>query len=195
MTATLERTDTLIETKEDLQQVYGDTVREAARKIASEMILLDADDIEQDTWVHLLENFDTVVQAENMRALIYSVARRVTGQARTDNMHFTGSYIYTPEDVRKILSESAWSEIDQCPDVEGRVDVLSKFKMLSPGRRLALYRRYALGVTHKAMTESERLGVKRGITDLTNRLNRALNHQPISLEDTIENNPELLEGK
>ncbi|WP_346921380.1 hypothetical protein [Glutamicibacter creatinolyticus] len=191
-----EAEETLIESYADFVTVHHDTVVKVAETVARSFKTVDAEDLAQDMWESLGKGWKKIIESSrSVRSVLFAVAKRIANEERIDYMHFTGSFLYTPDEVRDILESSAWVEVEKAPDVEGRADVTQKFEKLPSGQKAALFKRYALGVPSKDLTKSEKNAVFNGITNLTDRLNSGLRLAPMSLEATMENNPELLEGK
>lgn len=93
-----------------------DAVRKAAQQAETRWNkLLDADDIEQELWVFILES--KAVQAtlsalddENKVARLKKKADSICSREKLDYERFTGNFLYTPADVRRILSRLAGDE-------------------------------------------------------------------------------------
>lgn len=186
----LELTEPTIETVDEFLFVHGTTVNQVARGVARDFKAVNHEDLEQDLWVVITERFSYFAEARNVRALLNATAKRLANAERIDYMHFTGSYIYTPDDVRTILQDSVWSDIEKAPDVEGRADVRAKYDRLAQGRKDAVYKRFALGFPYKELTEGERKSLNRGVNDIANWLNGALSLKPLSYDEHVAGNPE-----
>lgn len=186
----------LITTVNDFYTVYHEDVARISRKVANEFKTVQAEDLEQDLWVDLTETWEKILEASKftVQSIIRRRALQLANKERIDYMHFSGSYLYTPKDVRKILSESAWSEVDQAPDVEGRVDVRAKFDKLAPGRKAAIFKRYGLGFTYKELSKSEQNALERGISNITDWLNSSLNFYSVSYDSAFKDEYGLEQG-
>lgn len=178
----------LITNVNDFYTVYHEDVARISRKVANEFKTVQAEDLEQDLWADLSATWEKILEASKftVQSIIRRRALQLANKERIDYMHFSGSYLYTPKDVRLILSESAWSDIDQAPDIEGRVDVRAKFDKLAPGRQAAVYKRYGLGVTYKELSKSEQNALERGVGQITDWLNSALNFYSVSYENSMQ---------
>lgn len=95
-------------------------LKQAVRKAAEQAEtrwnkLLDADDIEQELWVFILES--KAVQAtlsalddKDKVARLKKKADSICSKEKLDYERFTGNFLYTPADVRRILSRLAGDE-------------------------------------------------------------------------------------
>ena len=93
-----------------------DAVRKTAQQAETRWNkLLDADDIEQELWMFILERPATQdylrgkTAKEQINAL-RKTADSICSKEKLDYERFTGNFLYTPEDVRRILSRLAGDE-------------------------------------------------------------------------------------
>lgn len=147
-------------------------IERAARTARTPNDLLPLEDLVQELWVFYL---DTPVMhsypAQKQQSLLVKQARKTLQQERIDYMHFTGTFVYTPDVVRTILANSVWAEVDDIGyDVEGRADVQGAMKGLSIDARRLLYRRFVLG-DHQNFTSSQRSIVTRSVDRIARELN------------------------
>lgn len=177
----------LIQSFSDFQSMYGQTVTNIAQKIARNYRTVEAEDLAQEVWAELATAWQAIAEEVRLSipAVIKKRAERIANKERIDYMHFSGSYLYTPKDVRKILAESVWSEVEKAPDVEGRADVRGQFDKLVASRKVAIYKRYGLGFPYKELTKSEQHAMERGITQITDRLNQDLKFYSHSYEGSL----------
>lgn len=144
----------------------------AARVARTPNDMLPLEDLVQELWVFYLEQpaFDGYSVAQK-QSLLVKRARKILQQERIDYMHFTGTFVYTPDAVRTILANSVWAEVDDIGyDVEGRADVQGAMKSLSIDARRLLYRRFVLGA-HQNFTSSQRSIVTRSVDRIARELN------------------------
>lgn len=108
-----------------MQEIYNRAeplVKKAARSAENRWNrMLDADDIEQELWLFVMESpsvqnyIRTQSDGEIVNALNIQ-ADNVCAKERVDYDHFTGNFIYSPMDVRDIIAkicegeEVAWDE-------------------------------------------------------------------------------------
>ena len=93
-----------------------DAVRKAAQQAETRWNkLLDADDIEQELWVFILES--RAVQAtlaalddKDKVARLKKKADSICSKEKLDYERFTGNFLYTPADVRRILARLSGDE-------------------------------------------------------------------------------------
>lgn len=93
-----------------------DAVRKAAQQAETRWNkLLDADDIEQELWVFIMErpatqNYLRGKSTENQLKALHKTADSICSREKLDYERFTGNFLYTPADVRRILSRLAGDE-------------------------------------------------------------------------------------
>lgn len=95
-------------------------LKQAVRKAAQQAEtrwnkLLDADDIEQELWVFILErpatqNYLRGKTAKEQISALRKTADSICSKEKLDYERFTGNFLYTPADVRRILSRLAGDE-------------------------------------------------------------------------------------
>ena len=91
----------------------------------------------------------------------YTIVKKHTRQAvnneRRDYMYFSGGYVYDRPTVVHILNHLLWSEPGTIDEAEKRADVKASYDRMSESHRLAIYKRYALGIAPVDGTEKWRL--------------------------------------
>lgn len=164
---------------------HHDAIRRIARSKARRMGFTTADDIEQAVVEHVITKWTyySGKPASEVEPLLVKTAGRFVSKESDDYMYFTGGYIYNPAEVRRHLRESAWSEGDNCPDVDAKVDLRAAFKTLTKGRQEAVYQHFALGVPSSEMPDSVRKSKDRGVDDITNWLNRREGVRSVSMDE------------
>lgn len=95
-------------------------LKQAVRKAAQQAEtrwnkLLDADDIEQELWVFILESKSvqaalTGLSDKDKVARLKKKADSICSREKLDYERFTGNFLYTPADVRRILSRLSGDE-------------------------------------------------------------------------------------
>lgn len=95
-------------------------LKQAVRKAAQQAEtrwnkLLDADDIEQELWVFILESVAvqstlSALDDKDKVARLKKKADSICSKEKLDYERFTGNFLYTPADVRRILSRLAGDE-------------------------------------------------------------------------------------
>lgn len=169
--------------------MHADTAKKIARREHRKMPGCSVEDMEQAIWEHATRELRYYLGkgANTIETYMTRAAKQFWSKERTDYMYFTGSYAYTPADVRRILEASAWSEADGCPDVEGRMDVRSAFLTLTKIQAKAVFKMYGLKEDSEAFTPLERRNVLRGIDNMTHRLNSGLRKQPSDFNELAAN--------
>lgn len=121
---------------------FREKVRKAARSVASGVNQVEADDVEQDIWVRLLEDtqyYDTLCDQEDPFQSLKRIGKQEAYKQSSAYEHYSGQYTYTPGEVRGLLSEflvdvSLEAIAEHTDLVEGllllREDNLAHFKVL-----------------------------------------------------------------
>lgn len=115
----------------------------------------------------------------------YTVIKKHTRQAvnneRRDYMYFSGGYVYDRPTVVHILGDLLWGEVGTIDDAEKRVDVKASYDRLSESYRLAIYKRYALGIIPSR--GSEQVTLSRAIDALMHDLNFQTRRTAVPLDE------------
>lgn len=157
-------------------------VRAIAHKTASYWPgTIDADDVEQEISLRLLELSDDALERldQSPHAGVMSTLRmlgmQIASDYRNDYESFSGNYRYSGEEVRSLLESGALVFSDELTATE-RVDLMAAMERLqetSPQYAEALFRRYAEGIPDRGKSdENARL---RAIRALTREMNRNFN--------------------
>lgn len=95
-------------------------LKQAVRKAAQQAEtrwnkLLDADDIEQELWMFIVErpatqNYLRGKSSKEQLKALRKTADSICSKEKLDYERFTGNFLYTPADVRRILSRLAGDE-------------------------------------------------------------------------------------
>lgn len=94
----------MIEITED----FREKVRKAARSVASGVNQVEADDVEQDIWVRLLEDkkyYLELCEVEDPFKALRRIGRQAAYKQSSAYEHYTGNYTYTPAEVRVLLDQ------------------------------------------------------------------------------------------
>lgn len=87
---------------------FREKVRKAARSVASGMNQIEADDVEQDIWVRLLEDtkyYDELCSQEDPFQSLKRIGKQEAYKQNSAYEYYTGDYTYNPKEVRGLLSE------------------------------------------------------------------------------------------
>lgn len=179
---------TFPQTLEDLYTQHADTAKKIARREHRKMPSCTVEDMEQAIWEHATKQVKYYLgkDAGTIESYMTRAAKQFWSKERIDWMYFNGAYIYTPADVRKILANSAWSRIDECPDVDGRVDVRTAFLTLAPKQAQAVFKLYGLKEDRSTFTKSEMRNLFYGVDNITHRLNSKEGLRPSGFDELIE---------
>lgn len=169
-----------------LVTIHGDMIAKIAKREHRGLRTLEVDDIIQSIWTEfaaLSVNTDfTLWEPRGVAALAGKMARKYVNRERTDYMHFTANFVYTPAIVEGFLAECIWAEVDAVPDVDGRVDVKREYDKLPLGQRQALFLKFGAG-EHFTHDDPRRKTVERAIDRMTSRLNSGSPQTWVELSD------------
>lgn len=161
----------------ELYELLSEPVKRAARSASYTWHgLLEEDDIEQMLWVEILESPATASKLRESDAdlttdLLTRMAERICIAERDDYEHFTGNYRYSVSEVKE-LAEIVFVRTGEelavdIVDFEVSFDELTK---THDDYAESIFRRYALGEIADGGAAKMRLS--RGLTELTNKMNR-----------------------
>lgn len=177
------------ENLEDFALMYANKVREISKSLHRKYGTIEAEDIEQGIWEAVVRTFDSAFKGldpETARSRLYRVGVRYQDSEDIDYMYFSGNYSYSPKEVRVKLSTCAWTELDECPDIDAKVDLNAAFDALPPKRRMALFKRYGMKVPASEMSSAENRACERGVESITVWLNRADDTRVLRLDEEID---------
>lgn len=161
-----------------LHDLIGDQVVDAARRASAKWYgLLEAEEIESEIWVHILESPATVKDLRDKdRTLVFDLlcryADRICIAERDDYEHFTGNYRYSVNEAKVLVEEFYLRDGEDL--MVDLIDVDVAFVRLMEENQThadALFRRYALG--EKTTGDSQfNNALTRGLTHITDLMNR-----------------------
>lgn len=163
--------------------------KRVAENVSREWPGIEADDIEQEILVHVLDNRESLAKQaydeRTLEATLRRVANRYAGRERYAYTFNSAQYVYTPAEVRALFEEAffdpaAWEgaptkETDHRLDVaSGGVvvalwDLKAAYATLPGAQQAAIRKRYA---TPDGLTETEFKRITRGIEAACRYLNR-----------------------
>lgn len=163
---------------------HHETIKVIAKSKGHSLRYATPDDVEQEIMEHLVKNWHLYAgkKASTVKTYFEKAANQFLNRERIDYMYFSAAYIYTPAEIRRHLRDSAWTDADQCPDVDARVDLHTAFKTLTKGRRIAVYKQYGLGIPSGELSEAEGRAARRGVDDITAYLNKKEGVRTYSLD-------------
>lgn len=158
------------------------TIRNAARKQATD--IMDPGDLEQELWVFYIEQLqDRDYHEGAVVDLIKKQAAKTARQERIDYMQFRGAFIYSPAVVRTILEDAVWVEVEESPDVEGRIDVSRALHELSEQERFLLHRRFGpFDPSAEPETKLDQKQIERAIDKISMILNRGASRSELDID-------------
>jgi hypothetical protein len=136
------------------------------------------DDVNQSIWLFIGENLQHLggYTERGIADLATKSARKYLVKERIDRMHAMGNFIYTPEIVETYLKDAVWANVEDVPDIDGRIDVRTEFDKLSLHQKQILFRKYGLGESFDRSDAASRMTADRALVRITNNLNLKL-HQ------------------
>lgn len=144
----------------------------------------DMEDLLQWLWMHFYEIWDRA-QHWTEKTILTHARREVKTHAKVERIayqEFRCEYIYDTHMVKVYLQTCLWSDLDECPDVDARVDLKAAWAGLTPAQQDAIHGYYQLGKRYLEGSKEAR-AFARGIKELTYQLNSALPRTTDSLED------------
>lgn len=161
---------------QDLYDKVHPLVKKVARSTENRWNkMLDADDIEQDLWLFIMERpsvqeyLRTRSDGEIVNALNIQ-ADSICSKERLDYEHFTGNFLYNPADVRDLLGRMTQEERvldDERIDFEIALDDLRKeYEHYYD----AIYSQFYMG--YEAGSAADRKRVERAVDKLADLMNR-----------------------
>ncbi len=148
----------------------------------------EVDDVEQAIWEHVISEPAAYLNAADEKVLesyFRKAANRFMQAERRDYMYFSGSFMYRPVDVKRILADSTWVDADDAADIEGRVDVQAAWRALrgkAPTQGRALFKAYGLNIPLRDMSDAEAQAVRDGVDSITHILNEGLRLRAVDVD-------------
>jgi hypothetical protein len=159
-------------------------VAKAARKAAygwPEMV--DADDVEQEIWVRLLESPGRAQLARRLPedervGLLTMIGRQASSDLRDDYDHFHGNYFYDRQEVVQHLENGALTNDTPCDDPE-ILDITEAMSGIRDRHQILIRKRFVFG-EFVGKTDKDALG--RAVTSLTRQMNRIHRNRQLPYE-------------
>lgn len=139
--------------------------------------IIEADDIEQEIWLFLIENkssqrFLATAEPAQVAAALKTRADTICSKERLDLEHFSGNFHYTPSEVRGLLEEIG-AEYD-VPEADEKIDLqlgLDELLQYHPNFFEYIEKAYYLGEDFSS-TSTLRDQKSRAVEKLTELMNR-----------------------
>jgi hypothetical protein len=165
----------------ELYDNYAHIVQKVARIEHKGAFTVTVEDIEQAVWLVIAQKIQHLggYTGNGIADFATKAARSYLLKERIDYMHFTGSFIYTPDMVEVYLQDSVWKEVEDVPDIDGRVDVTDEYNRLPLPQRQILFRKYGLGENPNREDHAARKMADRALVTITNNLNLKLNQTKV----------------
>lgn len=140
---------------------------------------IDADDVEQEISLRLLELSDDALERldqsphAGVMSTLHMLGMQIASDYRNDYEVFSGNYRYSGEEVRSLLESGALVFADEMTVTE-RVDLTNAMQRLdetSPQYAEAIFRRYVEDINDRADKDT----LSRAIRSLTREMNHSFN--------------------
>jgi DNA-directed RNA polymerase specialized sigma24 family protein len=159
---------------------HADMIKGVARKEHRGVQTVDVDDVEQAILQKFAEKARnnsshkgtdfTKWDRAGLDALATKFARQYVARERIEYMHFAGAFIYNPAIVEVYLRDAVWANVEDVPDIDGRVDVRDAVNTLPLETRRCLFTHYGLDQPYKGGTK-EYMTVYRAVERISDLLN------------------------
>lgn len=159
----------------------ADPVRRAAKIVASQWPgVIEADDVEQEIWLYLVESpgsAQKALDASEPRArarFLTRIGHQRASKARAAYDYFRGAYKYSVREVKDLLASGGLSADNQDRVKVEYTDLHEAFRALQERNESyanAIGKRYLL--CESMESTSERHALERGTEALTNEMNRS----------------------
>ena len=169
-----------------LHETHDDMIAKIARREHKELRTAEPEDVVQavrEGFYARAKGTDfTLWDRDGIADLAIKLAREYVGKERIDFMYFSCAYVYTPAMVEQYLREGLWWEVEDVPDVDGRIDVRREFDRLPRHYKVALFLKYGLGETF-SQADPRRQAVIKAVDKITNGLNISAKMRRVELAD------------
>ncbi|MGO2037015.1 MAG: hypothetical protein ACTH2U_11100 [Brevibacterium sp.] len=170
------------------QEKISSVIKNVAKKQSTDV--MDPEDLEQELWVFYLEELiDTEYPEGTIVDLIKKRGIKIARDERIDYMQFRGAFIYSPAVVRTILEDAVWTEAEDSPDIEGRIDVSNALAELEPDERFLLRRKFGPlvdDIDPLPFSTTEHMRIERAIDKISMILNRGASRTELDIETAAE---------
>ncbi len=150
-------------------------IKKASKSVAFQWPgVIEADDVEQSIYLHLLERPNSVEKIGEMdgkaqyRAIV-GIGHQIASGERTEYDHFKGSYRYSVAEVKDLLKKGILTHAPYLFSAE-RADLEEAFQSIPPQYADAISARYVYEQFPSCKQEENALG--RGLTALANGMNK-----------------------
>jgi len=155
-------------------------IKGIARKEHRGVATVEVEDIEQAIMLKITEKSKqtnsfkgtdfTTWDRTGLDHLFTKFARDYVARERIEYMHFAGAFIYNPAIVEVYLKDAVWVNLEDVPDIDGRVDVKEILATFPLEWRRALFVHYGMDQPYKSDTK-EYKRVYRAVEVISDRLN------------------------
>ena len=175
-------------TNDSISHIYEE-INAAARSECRKWAMRDWEDIAQSVFEYVWKrdqngDFDEVGETSpDFHRSVRRYTKQIVNAERVDYMYFKGAYLYSRPAIVSLLDQLAWGDTpEKLSLVEARVDVHRSYDRLSENYKLALFRRYALGIRPERKSAEEKT-MHRAVDRFMDYLNFVSAVEQASIED------------
>lgn len=158
----------------EITDEFREKVRKAARSVASGVNQVEADDVEQDIWVRLLEDtqyYDTLCEQDDPFQSLKRIGRQEAYKQSSAYEHYSGNYVYNPGEVRGLLSEFlVEATLESIAEHTDLVEGLLMLRDVNKNQFNNIINKYVHGIEANTGRTVEAVAK---LADLMNQVNRA----------------------
>ena len=182
----------------DLYELLSEQVKEAASRASYKWHgLLDADDIEQELWVQILESPATArklqgADTELLTDLLARMADRICIKERHSYERFSGQFRYSVSEVKTIATDILTKPGPVTEEVIDFMDALERLIVSNPDQAEVFLVRYADGKYPDK--SSERMMLSRARVNMTDYMNRNRRERSAKVTDGPCTKPKIPAG-
>jgi DNA-directed RNA polymerase specialized sigma24 family protein len=162
---------------QELHNEYAPMVTKIAKREHKGAVGVSVDDVVNEIWLTVFKKIKHLdgYTAMGMGDFATKAARQYLIKERIDRMYALGNFIYTPEIVEQYLTDAVWANVEDVPDIDGRVDVTDEVNKLPLHDRQLLFKKYGLGENPSREDHAARKTIDRAVVRITNNLNLQTN--------------------
>jgi|SRR5687768_1817210 len=153
---------------------FREKVKKAARSVSSGINQIEADDVEQDIWVRLLEDtnyYDTLCAQEDPFQSLKRIGKQEAYKQNSALEYYSGNYTYSPGEVRGLLNEYLIDvTIEAISEHVDLVEGLLMLKTDAPGYFKAVIDKWVNGTESNTSTTTKAVDK---LSMLMNQVNKA----------------------
>lgn len=145
--------------------------------------IFTVEDLKQEIWAAVFKEIDKLLHKGEGFVINFMnrAAGRFAEKRRHDEMYATGTFIYTPEEVKYQLEVGAWESTPE-GDWDMRLDVRGAYDRLGERDQHLIHQFYR---EHEKLSSSETRAKNRAIDKMSHMLNGGAHVKAITLDDVL----------